>query len=77
MDRIPCVHRKILCSFEAKINRFINPDVIKLENPTCECSGAVYIVWLFVFSVSGLILAIIFSSSRSSEFKLEFIVDSD
>ena len=46
-------------------------------NPTCECSGAVYIVWLFVFSVSGLIFAIIFSSSRSSEFKLEFIVDSD
>ena len=34
-------------------------------------------VWLFVFSVSGLILAMIFSSSRSSEFKLEFIVDSD
>ena len=35
-------------------------------------------LWLFVFSVSGLILAMIFSSSsRSSEFKLEFIVDSD
>lgn len=34
-------------------------------------------VWLFVFSVSGLILAMIFSSSRSSEFKLEFMVDSD
>ena len=46
-------------------------------NLTCECSGAVYMVWLFVFSVSGLILAMIFSSSRSSEFKLEFIVDSD
>ena len=47
------------------------------ERRTCECSGAVYMVWLFVFSVSGLILAMIFSSSRSSEFKLEFIVDSD
>ena len=35
-------------------------------------------VWLFVFSVSGLILAMILSSSsRSSEFKLEFMVDSD
>ena len=76
MDRIPCVHRKILCSFEAKINRFTNRDIVQLDL-TCECSGAVYIVWLFVFSVSGLILAIIFSSSRSSEFKLEFIVDSD
>ena len=76
MDRIPCVHRKILCSFEAKINRFTNRDIVQLDL-TCECSGAVYIVWLFVFSDSGLILAIIFSSSRSSEFKLEFIVDSD
>lgn len=34
-------------------------------------------VWLFVLDVSGLILAIIFDSSRSSEFKLESIVDSD
>ena len=75
MDRIPCVRRMILCSFEAKISWIFCS--LNWKSRTCECSGAVYMVWLFVFSVSGLILAMIFSSSRSSEFKLEFIVDSD
>ena len=66
----------ILCSFGAKI--MILKHSLTIYNSTCECSGAVYMVWLFVFSVSGLILAIIFSSSsRSSECKLESIVDSD